>query len=95
MTKKKTTDAEKLWDEILKAIVERMPKQILPLIKDVFGITYPDDVKITLLPTETTLPQDKDFRKLTSIYSDIALKINSDIYHLECQIKMTVTCLSE
>lgn len=87
MTKKKTTDAEKLWDEILKAIVERMPKQILPLIKDVFGITYPDDVKITLLPTETTLPQDKDFRKLTSIYSDIALKINSDIYHLECQIK--------
>ena len=86
MKEKKARDAEQLWDEILKAIVERMPKQILPLIQDVFGITYPDDVTITLLPTETTLPQDEDFRKLTSIYSDIALKIENDLYHLECQI---------
>ncbi len=80
-------DPEKLWDEILKSIVERMPNQILPLIKDVFMVTYPDDVKITLLPTEKTLPQDKDFKKLTSIYSDVALMIDKDIYHLECQIK--------
>ena len=79
-------DSEKLWDEILKAIVGRMPKQILPLIEDVFGTSYPDDVSITLLPTEATLPKTEDFKELTSIYSDIALKIGSDIYHLESQI---------
>lgn len=40
-----------------------------------------------LLPTETTLPQNDDFRELTSIYSDIALKIGADIYHFESQVK--------
>ena len=79
-------NSEKLWDEILKAIVGRMPKQILPLIEDVFGTSYPDDVSITLLPTEVTLPKTDDFQELTSIYSDIALKIGTDIYHLESQI---------
>ena len=88
MTKKHNSLAsEKLWDEILKSIVGRMPKQVLPLIEDVFGISYPADVKITLLPTETTLPKDDDFNELTSIYSDIALKIDKDIYHFECEIK--------
>ena len=85
MTKKHNSLAsEKLWDEILKSIVGRMPKQVLPLIEDVFGISYPADVKITLLPTETTLPKDDDFNELTSIYSDIALKIDKDIYNFEC-----------
>ena len=88
MNKTKTKyPPEKLWDEILKSIVERMPKQVLPLIEDVFGIKYPEDVSIILLPTETTLPQNDDFRELTSIYSDIALKIGADIYHFESQVK--------
>ena len=84
---KNIQNSEKLWDEILKVIARRMSNQILPLIKEVFGIEYPLDVKIIELPTELTLPQTKDFKKLTSIYSDVTLMIEHDIYHLECQIK--------
>ena len=89
-TKEKNLNSDKLWDEILKSIVQNMPAQLLPLIKDVFGIEYSKDVNITLLPTEQTLPQDGNYQKLTSIYSDIALMIDGkDIYHIESQMKNT------
>ncbi|MBR4706639.1 MAG: hypothetical protein IKP29_01135 [Pseudobutyrivibrio sp.] len=49
-----------LWDEILKSIVEEMPHQLLPLIKDVFKIEYSDNIPITLLQTEHVVPKDSD-----------------------------------
>ena len=74
---------EKVWDEILKVIVERMPKQLLPLIEDVFGITYPPNVK--LLPTEHIVPG-SGTKAFSSVYSDITLQIGDDIYHFESQM---------
>ena len=76
---------EKIWDDILKAIVERMPQQLLPLIEDVFGVTYPDDVSIIPLATEHIIPG-SNTKKFASIYSDITLQIGNDIYHFESQM---------
>ena len=70
--KNQPNDSLQIWDEILKAIVERMPNQLLPLIEDVFQVTYPPDVSIKILPTNRIIPKDIVTRKLTSIYSDIA-----------------------
>lgn len=48
---------DKLWDEILKAIVYTMPKQIFSLIKEIYQKEYPPDTlpgktlhKVRLLP---------------------------------------------
>ncbi len=87
MTSKKQNNNDSLWDEMLKAIVERMPEQLLPLIEDVFQVTYEKGTKIRILPTNKVVPKNVQNRKLTSIYSDIAVQIGSDYYHLESQLK--------
>ncbi|MCM1047894.1 MAG: hypothetical protein NC433_05660 [Clostridiales bacterium] len=45
-------DGRKLWDEILKAIVDTMPEQLFPLFKEVYGKDYPKGTPIVLLKTE-------------------------------------------
>ena len=47
-----TITGDRLWDEILKAIVYTMPGQLFPLIKEVYGKEYPPDTSIRLLNTE-------------------------------------------
>ena len=81
----KNSSSHKVWDNILKSIVEEMPNQLLPLIKDVFGTEYDSNVTISLLPTESLIPTDNP-QKFTSIYSDIALRIGNDVYHIESQM---------
>lgn len=79
---------EKLWDEIAKSIADHMPNQLLPLFKEAFGKDYPKGTSIQLLQTEYPIPDKKTNQKLTSVYSDITLLVNSsDLYHLECQME--------
>lgn len=79
---------EKLWDEILKAIVTTMPEQIFPLIKEVYHIEYPSGTPVTLISTEYSTYEENENAPLSSKLMDIALLINgTDYYHLECQMK--------
>ena len=41
MTEKTIPNGTRLWDEILKAIVDAMPEQLFPLFKEVYGKEYP------------------------------------------------------
>ena len=58
MTEKTIPNGTRLWDEILKAIVDAMPEQLFPLFKEVFGKEYPKGTPIILLATESSTYQE-------------------------------------
>lgn len=94
MTKEKilkdpaAVDGLKLWDEILKAIVDVMPSQLFPLFKEVCGREYSKDTPIILLGTETSLFWEGGDSPPNSTFMDISLLVaGTDYYHLECQMK--------
>ncbi|MCD7763529.1 MAG: hypothetical protein LUI14_10115 [Lachnospiraceae bacterium] len=78
-----STEAQ-LWDEILKKEVFEMPFLLLPLIKEAHGKAYPRDAKVIPVGTEFSVERiiTKD---ISSIRSDIAVRIESRIYHFECE----------
>lgn len=79
---------DKLWDEILKVIVDIMPNQLFPLIKEVYGKEYPPDTPIKLLGTEHSTYTDNKESPPSSNLMDISLLIgDNDYYHIECQMK--------
>ncbi len=81
-------DNSKLWDGILKAIVDAMPEQLFPLFREVYGKSYPKGTPITLLATESSTYRDAPNAPPGSRLSDIALLVNgTDYYHLECQMR--------
>lgn len=87
MSEKIVPDNTKLWDEILKAIVDVMPEQLFPLFKEVYGKDYPKGTPITLLSTESSTYQENPDAPPSSRLSDITLLVNgTDYYHLECQM---------
>lgn len=75
---------DRLWDEIFKAIVDTMPRQLFPLLREVFGKEYPPGTPIQLLATEhSTYPNNPD-KSPSSNLMDIALLVaDTDYYHLE------------
>ncbi len=78
----------KIWDEIIKAIVDAMPEQLFPLFKEVYGKEYPEDTSIVLLNTETSTFWENREAPPGSTLMDIALLVGgTDYYHLECQMK--------
>lgn len=82
-----TIIGDRLWDEILKAIVYTMPKQLFPLIKEVYGKEYPPDTPIRILGTEHSTYLDDTKDAPSSKLMDISLLIaNTDYYHIECQM---------
>lgn len=85
---KQTIIGDKLWDEILKAIVYVMPGQLFPLIKEVYGKEYPPDTPVRLLSTEHSAYLNDPNDPLSSTLMDISFLVaDSDYYHLECQMK--------
>lgn len=83
-----TTPGGSLWDEILKAIVYAMPKQIFPLIKEVYGKEYPPDTRIIFLETEHSTYLDRPKEPPSSNRMDISLLIaDTDYYRIECQME--------
>ncbi|MDE7251314.1 MAG: hypothetical protein K2O32_00005, partial [Acetatifactor sp.] len=77
----------RLWDEILKAIVDTMPEQLFPLFKEVFGKEYPPGTPIRLLATEHSTYPDAPEKSPSSSLMDIVLLVaDTDYYHLECQM---------
>ena len=88
MTKTAVYDGRKLWDEILKAIVDTMPEQLFSLFREVYGKEYSKATSIVLLETETSTFWESTGKAPGSTLMDIALLVNgTDYYHLECQMK--------
>lgn len=82
-----TIIGDRLWDEILKAIVYTMPKQLFPLIREVYGKEYPPDTPIRLLNTEHSTCLDDPAHPPSSKLMDISLLVaETDYYHIECQM---------
>ncbi len=82
-----TMIGDRLWDEILKAIVYTMPNQLFPLIKEVYGKEYPPDTPIKLLGTEHSTYLNDPESTPSSKLMDISLLIaDTDYYHIECQM---------
>lgn len=78
-----------LWDEIMKREIELYPRLILPMVKEIFHREYPEDRRVVLLSTEYTVSRihEKGEKLLHAIRSDLLMKIESDLYHFECQIE--------
>ena len=78
-----------IWDEVMKREIELHPWLILPLIKEVFRKTYPEETVIRMIATEYVVRRihQEEGSTLNSVYADIAVQIGKrDIYHLECQM---------
>ena len=67
-----------IFDDVFRTMLEKMPHLVIPLINEVFGTDYPDDIPIVQKRNE----------HLTAtgiIITDSHLFIADKIYHIECQ----------
>ena len=67
-----------IFDDVFRTMVQKMPDLLIPLINEVFGTKYAEDVGFEQLRNEQITPDGK-------IVTDSILKIESKIYHIECQ----------
>lgn len=67
-----------IFDDVFRTIIEKMPYLVVPLINEIFGTDYPDDVEIIQLRNEYN-------EKNGEIITDTSLQIENVIYHIECQ----------
>ena len=67
-----------IFDDVFRTIQERMPKLLIPLVNEVFGATYPEEMEVMRLPEE--------YQKVASkVVADSCSKLGEQIYHFECQ----------
>ena len=67
-----------IFDDVFRTMVEKMPNLAVPLINEIFGTTYPEDIEIIQRRNEHQTKQGE-------IITDSQLLIAEKIYHLECQ----------
>lgn len=71
-------ESSTIFDDVFWTMLEKMPQLAVPLINEVFGTSYPEDVKIIQKRNEH---QTQNGRVIT----DSHLLIANRIYHIECQ----------
>ena len=71
-------ESSTIFDDVFRTMLEKMPQLAVPLINEIFGTSYPEDVKIIQKRNEH---QTKNGRIIT----DSHLLIANRIYHIECQ----------
>ena len=71
-------ESSTIFDDVFRTMLEKMPQLAVPLINEVFGTSYPEDVKIIQKRNEH---QTQNGRVIT----DSHLLIANRIYHIECQ----------
>lgn len=71
-------ESSTIFDDVFRTILEKMPQLAIPLINEVFGTSYPEDIKIIQKRNEH---QTQNGRVIT----DSHLLIANRIYHIECQ----------
>lgn len=67
-----------IFDDVFRTMLEKMPQLAIPLINEVFGTFYPEDIEIIQKRNEH---QTQNGRVIT----DSHLLIADRIYHIECQ----------
>ena len=67
-----------IFDDVFRTMVEKMPDLAVPLINEIFGTSYPEDIKIIQRRNDHQTKQGE-------IITDSQLLIAEKIYHLECQ----------
>ena len=68
----------KIFDDLFRTMIEKMPYLAVPLINEVFHTSYPQDVPIIQLRNEHR-------QENGEIITDSCLKIGDKLYHIECQ----------
>lgn len=71
-------ESSTIFDDVFRTMLEKMPQLAVPLINEVFGTSYPEDVKIIQKRNEHQTKNDR-------IITDSHLLIANRIYHIECQ----------
>ena len=72
------TGDSRVFDDVFRTMLERIPEVMIPLINEVFGTNYAEDETITQLKNEHYL-------KGGTVVTDCLLDICGKQYHLECQ----------
>ncbi len=67
-----------IFDDVFRTILEKMPYLAVPLINEVFGTSYAEDVHIEQLRNEHHLENGE-------VITDSCLLIGRKLYHIECQ----------
>lgn len=71
-------ESSTIFDDVFRTMLEKMPQMAIPLINEVFGTSYPEDIEIIQKRNEH---QTQNGRVIT----DSHLLIANRIYHIECQ----------
>lgn len=71
-------ESSTIFDDVFRTMLEKMPQLAIPLINEVFGTSYPEDIEIIQKRNEH---QTQNGRVIT----DSHLLIANRIYHIECQ----------
>lgn len=67
-----------IFDDVFRTLLEKMPELAVPLINEVFGTSYPEDIEIIQKRNEHQTKQGE-------IITDSHLMILDKAYHIECQ----------
>lgn len=67
-----------IFDDVFRTLLEKMPELAVPLINEVFGTSYPEDIEILQKRNEHQTKQGE-------IITDSHLLILDKAYHIECQ----------
>lgn len=67
-----------IFDDVFRTLLEKMPELAVPLINEVFGTSYPEDIEIIQKRNEHQTKQGE-------IITDSHLLILDKVYHIECQ----------
>lgn len=81
---KKTPD----YDNVFKTMKSKHKRLFVSVINDIFGKQYPLDMEVETLPSEGYLTESEtvdDSKEIKELISDFLIKIENDVYLLECQ----------
>ncbi len=81
---KKTRD----YDNVFKTMKSKHKRLFIPVINDIFKKDYPMDIKVDVLPSEGYLTESETAdgsKEIEEQISDFLIKIENEIYLLECQ----------
>lgn len=81
---KKTHD----YDNVFKTMKSKHKRLFISVINDIFGKTYPMDIKVEMLPSEGYLTESETTdgsKNIEEQISDFLIRIEEEVYLLECQ----------
>ncbi|MEY8334934.1 hypothetical protein AALB53_17790 [Lachnospiraceae bacterium 47-T17] len=81
---KKTPD----YDNVFKTMKHKHRRLFVSVINDIFGKAYPLDIKVEVFPSEGYLTEGETVdgsKKIEEQISDFLIKIEDEVYLLECQ----------